>query len=166
MYHSQTHNGINETYNHFQKLAYTPNIKKIITNYINECQICLLSKYERHPYKTPFKGPLIASKTLEHIFLDTFSIENENFLTIIDLFSKYAQAYCIPSRTTISILNKLRHFMSHHNFPDKVTADSAGEFNNGTIKEYFKLHNVEYHITSSMNPTSLSPLERFHSTLK
>jgi len=165
-YHEKTHTGIKETYEHLKKEFWTDKILPIITNYINKCDICLRIKYERRPYNPPFLGPLVAKRPFEHIFLDLFSVEKQSFLTIIDLFSKYAQAYAIDSKDSITIINKLRHYFSHHNIPSKITCDSGNEFNNETLKEFCALFKINLHITTIKNPNSLSPLERLHGTLK
>lgn len=164
-YHNLNHNGINETYLHLKKSIYFPNIKDTITKYINSCDICLKAKYERHPYKVPFEGPMLPTKPLHTLHVDVFHIKAKLFLTIIDPFSKYAQAYLIENQTAITILNKLRHFFSHHNFPKRIVFDSATNFSSNVINEYLKLYRIEKHVTTTANSTSNSPVERLHSTL-
>lgn len=107
-----------------------------------------MSKYERHPIKIQDKGPHIAKRPFEHIFTDVFTIEKTYFLTMIDLF--------FNDKISIGIIKKLRHYFAHHNYPDKVSIDSKID----------KINKIECHLTSVSNPSSLSPVERFHSTLK
>lgn len=164
-YHNETHNGISETCNHLKEQYYWPNMKTIVTNIINQCDECLQSKYERHPYQIQFQGPLVAKRPFDVVHIDTFSFQNSKFLTIIDLFSKYAQAYHIKDSTSITILNKLRHYLAHHNYPRKIVCDEGREFSNNTFKEFCKLHKIELHFTTVNNPSSNSPIERFHSTI-
>lgn len=164
-YHDTNHNGINETYNHLKLKYYWPNMKGSITNIVNSCDICLQTKYERHPYKLKLAGPLLAKRPFDVIHLDTFSFQNSKFLTIIDLFSRYAQGYLLENGTGVAILNKLRHFFAHHNVPNKIVCDEGREFQNRTFNEFCKLHKVELHFTTVNNPSSNSPIERFHSTI-
>lgn len=164
-YHDETHNGITETYNHLRQKYFWPNMKQTITNLINVCDQCLLSKYERHPYKLKFSGPLLAKRPFEVIHIDSFSFLNSKFLTIIDLFSRYAQAYLVKDGTSLSVLNKLRHYFGHHNIPQKIVCDEGREFQNNTFKEFCKMNKIELHYTTVNNPSSNSPIERFHSTI-
>jgi len=140
-------------------------MKEMITTIINKCDTCLRSKYERHPYDVRFQGPLLAKRPFDVIHIDTFSFQGSKFLTIIDLFSRYAQAYKIKDGTGLTVLNKLRHFFGHHNYPRKLVCDEGREFKNRTFEEFCKLHKIELHFTTVNNPNSNSPIERFHSTI-
>lgn len=164
-YHQQNHNGILETYNHLKQKYYWPNLRDSIQSFINKCEICLQNKYERHPYKIAYEGPLLAEKPFKTLHIDLFLFSQCQFLTILDSFSKYAQAYYIQDKNAITILNKLRHYFSHHHTPGKIVADQGKEFDNKLLKEFCQLFNVEIHYTTTGNSTSNSPVERLHSTL-
>lgn len=164
-YHKSNHNGINETYEHMRRKYYWPNMKDFITSIINKCEICLTSKYERNPLKTPFKGPLLPSLPFKTLHADIFSYSKHKFLTIIDPFTKYAQAYYVENTTSINILSKLRHYFAHHNYPKQIVFDQGVEFKNKTVKEFFDLHKIDIHYTCRSNSSSNSPIERLHSTI-
>lgn len=164
-YHDNNHNGIIETYNHLKTRYYWPDMKTRINKIINECEICLQSKYERHPYNVPFSGPLLAKKPFEIVHIDTFSFDKCKFLTIIDLFSKYVQAYYVDDLSAVTVLSKLRHYFAHHNYPNKIVCDEGKEFKNNVFQEYCKLFKINLHYTTNYNASSNSPIERVHSTL-
>ena len=164
-YHKNSHNGITETYNHLKQKYYWPKLRDSITNFINKCEICLQNKYERHPYKIAYEDPLLAEKPFKTIHLDLFQFSNCQFLTIIDSFSKYSQAYYVPDKNAITILSKLRHYFAHHNTPQKIVADRGKEFQNNVFKEFCQLFGIEVHYTTPGNSSSNSPIERLHSTI-
>lgn len=164
-YHDATHNGITETIKHLKLKYYWPNIPDTVTKIVNKCELCLRSKYERTPYKIKFSGPLVAKRPFDVVHIDTFSFLQSKFLTIIDLFSKYAQAYYLKDGTAISMINKLRHYFSHHNKPKKIVCDEGSEFKNKVFQEFCNLHKIHLHYTTVENPSSNSPIERFHSTI-
>jgi hypothetical protein len=167
-YHHESktcHKGINEMTNSLQRNYYWPNMIKDITAYVNNCEICQTAKYERNPPVIKFNLTPTSSKPFEHIHMDTFKILNHSFLTILDSFSRYGQAYCITSLNPINILNSLLTFISHHGLPQKITTDCGGEFKNNVLSDFCKLHKIELHYTTPKNSNSNSPVERFHSTL-
>ena len=164
-YHQKNHNGINETYNKLKEEYYWPKLRESITLIINQCELCLQNKYERNPYKIPYEGPLLSEKPFKTIHIDIFQFQRTLFFTILDSFSKYAQAYHIKDKNAVTILNKLRHFISHHNTPQRIVADNGTEFKNNLFQEFCKLHNIDIHYVTPNNSTSNSPVERLHSTL-
>lgn len=164
-YHDANHNGITETLEQLKSKYYWPAMRKTISNYINKCETCLSSKYERHPYKVPLQGPIITTKPFERIHIDTLIMQGHKFLTLIDHFTKYAQAYSIPDRNATTIVSKLSHYCSHHGFPKEIVCDTASEFTGEVMKDFCKIHNIILHKTTSENPNSNAPVERLHSTL-
>lgn len=88
------------------------------------------------------------------------------FLTIIDVFSRYAQAYKLEAACTATIvLNNLATFISHHGLSQQITCDNGMEFKTSLLLEFCKLHKIKLHFTTPGNSNSNSPVERLHSTL-
>lgn len=164
-YHQTTHTGKNEIYTQLKSKHYWPNLKDTVSKIINKCDLCLQAKYERHPYRSEMQGPLLAKRPFEIIHIDIFTFKNTKFLTIIDLFSRFAQAYHVQDTNSIAILNKLRHFISSHNKPQNITCDQGPEFLNRVFIEFCKLQCINLHFVTPSNHSSNSPIERLHSTL-
>ena len=164
-YHDITHTGIPETEAQLKIQNYWPNMKKIISKIVNNCELCQINKYERNPHVLKFQGPLLAKRPFDTLHIDTFSFNDSKYLTIIDLFSRYAQVYHLRTFNSFSILDKLRHFFAHHNIPRRIVSDEGTEFKNKTYQEFCRLNKIECHYTTVNNPSSNSPIERFHSTL-
>lgn len=158
------HRGILETEKRIKLNYYWPNIKNSVIRVINNCEICQTSKYERHPNKQTFQITPLPEKPFEVVHIDTFTVNQQKFLTIIDVFSKYAQAYPLESVTGISVLNALTVYMSHHGLPISITADQGTEFKNLLLKEFAQLHNIKLHFISVNNPQSNGAIEKFHSS--
>lgn len=159
------HRGIDETEQRIKMRYYWPNLKNSIQSYINECEVCQKSKYERHPIKMEMNITPTASKPFEIIHLDTYTLDKTKFLTIIDSFSKYAQAYPLHSLAATEIAENLITFFSHHGIPSKVIVDNGTEFKNITVTELLQLHKIQIHFCSPNHPQSNGVIERFHSTL-
>lgn len=159
------HKGINEMHKSLTKNYYWPSMINDITCYVNSCEICQTAKYERNPPILQFNITPTASESFEHIHIDTFFILNQKFLTTIDAFSKYGQAYHIDSIIALNTIDKILTYITHHGLPVKITVDRGTEFKNNNLENFCKLHKIELHYTTAKNSNSNSPVERFHSTL-
>lgn len=158
------HRGITETLSRLNKKYYWPNMQLTVQKYINNCDICKVVKYDRKPLKLKYNITPTPHKPFEIIHIDTLKYESQNFLTIIDAFSKYAQVYPLENIQAIEIMKKLLHFFTHHSIPTLIVSDNGSEFNNALITDFFRLHKIDIHFCSPHHPASNGLLERFHST--
>lgn len=159
------HRGIDETEQKIKSKYYWPYLKNSVQTFINDCEICQQSKYERNPIKIKMNITPTATRPFEIVHLDTFTLEQNKFLTIIDTFSKFAQAYVINSLASTEIAENLISFFSHHGVAKYIIVDNGTEFKNSVITELLNLHKIKLHFCSPNHPQSNSPIERFHSTL-
>lgn len=90
-YHKEktNHRGITPTISALQRTFYFENMKKRVTEYINQCEICDKNKYDRQPPKVPVTLTETASAPFDIIHANTYTY----FIAIIDAFSKMVQAY-------------------------------------------------------------------------
>lgn len=159
------HRGINECHLALSHKYYWPKMRDHITKYINECTTCGQAKYDRSPIKQKFNIVPPATKPFEIIHMDLFTVENEKYLTFIDVFSKYGQAYLMRDGTAISILQGLLQFCTHHGFPVTIITDNGTEYANQLFAEFTRLHKINHHKTLAHSPNDNGNIERFHSTL-
>lgn len=135
-----------------------------VRKYINNCEVCLKSKYERNPIKNINKTET-PKNPFEIINLDSFEIERKKFITMIDQFSKYAEAHPVKSISAKEIIKVLEKILNRNPYPSKIVTDAGREFNNESFREFCKANKIKTHFTSIQNPNSNSPIERLHSTL-
>lgn len=159
------HRGINECYLALSRKYYWPKMKEQITKFINDCTICGQAKYDRNPIKQQFQVVPPASKPFELVHLDLLTIQGEKFLTIVDSFSKYSQAYYLRDATAISVVNSFLQFCTHHGIPITIVTDNGPEFVNQLIAEFIKFHKIQHHRVAPHTPNENGIVERFHSTI-
>lgn len=159
------HRGIQETFKHIRRNYHWPNMLLTIQTFINKCDTCLKAKYERNPLRPPLMVTETPTKPLQHLFMDLYSTGGGTFLTIIDNFSKFAQAVPMLGSSSVHVADALLKIFSILGLPLKITTDSDTKFENDVLKEICASHNIEIHFTTPYNPNSNSPIERFHSTI-
>lgn len=159
------HRGILETENRIKQTYYWPGIKTDVSNYINFCDICQVNKYDRNPPKQKLMLTPTPIKPFEIIHIDTFQTQGQKFLTLIDTFSKYAQAYPLISLSGIEVVRSLLTFMTHHGAPTTIVMDNGSELKNSVVQEFLKLHQIHPHYITVNNSQSNGSIERLHSTL-
>lgn len=166
-YHTQSnHRGITESYEHLKRTIFFPNLKVKITLNINQCDICQTEKYERSPEKIKFELTETPKQPLDIVHIDIFFMQKGNpILTIIDKFSRYAQAYELESRNTPHIKEQLMKYFSTFGKPKLIVSDQEKAITTIEIKDYLDSNNIKIHFTSANSSNSNSPVERFHSTL-
>lgn len=159
------HRGINECYSSLSRKYYWPKMREHVTKFINECTICGQAKYDRNPIRQQFNIVPPASKPFEIIHIDLFTVQSEKYVTIIDVFSKYGQAYHLRDGTALSVIQALFQYSTHHGFPLTIISDQGTEFTNQMFAEFTRVHKINHHKTLANAPNDNGNIERFHSTL-
>lgn len=160
-----SHRGIKETLIHLKRNLYWENMDQTVSSIINSCDICKKMKYDRRPLKPEIQLSQTQTKPFQELFIDTFSIDGKQYLTIVDAFSKLGQAFEISSKSAPEIVRALVKFFSVYGVPGRISADPGAEFNNTLLKEMLIFYKIELHIGTAHNPNSMGIVERFHSTI-
>lgn len=159
------HRGITETIKRIKRSYYWPDMQETVSAVINSCDQCRIAKYDRKPIKPVLQLTETQDAPFQELFMDIFSIDSKSYLTIVDAFSKLAQAIEIPSRSTPEVVRALLKYFSFYGIPRKISCDPGTEFNNDLLRELTQLHKITLHITTPNNPNSVGIVERFHSTI-
>lgn len=145
---------------------YNPHLKERITQFINNCEVCNLEKYDRKPPKIPYKITETPSKPREIIHIDVFyTLEKKLFMTAIDKFSKFALAFQINGRNWTEFKSKLLQIISTYGKVNKIIVDNELGFKAIPMQQFLKDENIEIHYTSNSNHTSNADIERLHNTI-
>lgn len=102
---------------------------------------------------------------MEILHSDIYTINKQYILTIIDKFSKFAAAYTLPARNSLSIIKSLKHYISLHGIPQNLITDQGSEFTSTLFHDFCKQFGIKHSTTSYQQTSSNAPVERLHSTL-
>lgn len=164
-YHTEkNHRGIQEIFLELKTIIYFPNLKREIHKFVNNCVICNMCKYDRHPLKAKFCITETPKRSNEIVHVDIWFMDKKTtFLTCIDKLSKHVSIHHLTDKNSLTIVDLLRERFSILGKPGKIVADN--EFNTAYIRNFLDSEEIDYHFTSPNTHTGNSDIERFHSTL-
>lgn len=96
---------------------------ELIQLVINQCEICKEIKYDRNPIKPKFSFTETPSEQNEIVHIDTYVIKGNQFLTVIDSFSKFGAAYPLNDRNHLTIIEQLEDHFSKIGKPKKNNSE-------------------------------------------
>ena len=91
---------------------------------------------------------------------------NEYILTVMDSFTKYAEAIPIRAHTAQIVSRRLvDHVFSRYGVPLRLLSDQGPEFESALMAELCRVYGIEKIRTTSYKPSTNGAVERFHRTL-
>ena len=165
------HLGIKRTRYQLQLRAYWPGWDDDTANYCKRCSEC--AAYHRGaPTK---QGPLQifpVGEPFERVAIDLTgphppSRSGHKFiLTVIDLFSKWAEAIPIRNKEALTVARALMDvFVSRFGVPLQLLTDNGKEFCNSVMSELCRLLGVDKVRTTAYKASTNGAVERLHRTL-
>lgn len=161
--HERAHRGISENEQQIRRAYFFPGMHRRIQRAIAICKICNENKYERKPYNIKISPRPITERPFERVHMDIFQMDGQNFLSLIDSFSKYLQLIPMQTKNLVDVKNAYSKFISTLRPPRLLITDHENTFRSIGFQEYVRSFNttIEYASSSESN----GQIERAHSTV-
>jgi len=165
------HLGFKKSASAVQAWAYWPTWSTDLAMHIKRCRPC--SQYHRGalPRHAEMQTPT-AGEPWERISLDITgphpksSKQNQYILTIVDHFSKWAEAIPLPNHTAPTVARALMvNVISQFGAPLQLLTDRGTEFESELFSNLMQWLGVEKLRTTIFKPSTNGIVERFHRTL-
>ena len=152
-----------------KRLWYWKDIKKDVTNFLQQCVHCQKAKPTK---QQPPIQPIKVSKPRERAQMDiTYlppdSVTGEKYLlVVIDMFTKFIWAKALEKRDAASVYTYLKDNFGDTGF-EIWQSDNGGEFKNHQVKELIEeqFNSVQIH-GASRKPSTQGGVKRVNQTLK
>ncbi len=92
---------------------------------------------------------------------------NRFILTVIDYFSKWAEAYALPNNKAETVAECIiKRWIAHHRIPVRIHSNNAHEFRGHVITQLKKMLSMKGTFTKPYRPQSNGLCERMNQTIE
>ena len=165
------HMGRRRTRFQVQRRAYWPGWTDTVVHVLRKCVQCATYHRGKAPKQTPLR-PFLAGEPWEVISIDITGPHprsrrgHEYILTIVDHFTKWAEAFPIRNHTATTVARILfDNVFSRLGMPVRCLSDQGAEFESRLFQQLCALMGIDKIRTSPYHPSTNAVVERFHRTL-
>ena len=168
------HAGISNTIIAYREKYYFPKMAQLIREWVISCEQCIReSRIDRSLTRPPLQNPnghITAPEDAMQIDLlpelPPFG-GYENFVTAMDVFSRYLFAYPTSNQDANTIAKVLINIKTKHAYlPTTLISDKGTAFMSHVIKEVAGILGITLKHASTKPAQTIGPLERYHMSIK
>ncbi|KAF0146990.1 MAG: hypothetical protein FD187_3129, partial [bacterium] len=168
------HQGAGKLLARIKQHYYWPAMRRDIDLHLKLCPTC--EKFRRAPAGRAELTPIRVAARGELVVMDvvgggpslpTTSLGNKLILTIVDAFTKYAEAIAIPDQTAETLADAFEQcWLMRYGTPMRLLTDQGRAFQSERFLELCSAYRIEKVRTTSYHPQGNGGCERFNRTLK
>ena len=133
-------------------------IKRLVTELTTDCEVC--KKYKRNPPK-PVVGFSLGRTFNETVAIDVGEIQDKKFLVMVDLATRYCQAFWVKDKRPETIIGTLCNgWFAIFGAPANLLSDNGGEFQNEKVRRMTERWNIKVLTTAAHSPWSNGSCEK------
>ncbi|RWS20675.1 hypothetical protein B4U80_08277, partial [Leptotrombidium deliense] len=118
------------------------------------------------PQKVPTHPRIWPQQPWIHVHADIGTIDNSNYLILIDTHSKWMEVHHLQRTTSNFIIGCLRQMCATHGIFEEITTDNGPQFVSVEFEEWCKRNGVRHTTSTPYHPASNGIAERAVQTFK
>ncbi|XP_064486120.1 uncharacterized protein K02A2.6-like [Ornithodoros turicata] len=122
-----------------------PGIGEHIANFVTRCPTCQAHRRSR---AEPLLQTELPPRPWHTVGMDIFYKDKQNYLVIVDYYSKFFELRCLPKTTTADVIMALGPVFACHGIPAVMRTDNGPQFASKEFARYLQRIGV-VHVTSS-----------------
>ena len=158
------HQGIVACKRQARESVYWPGMTLEIEAMIKKCEICLSYSKSNSP------EPLILRPVPDHVWqdvaMDFMRLQNEDYIVMVDYFSKFVEIQKLTSKTATSVVSVLKRTFRTHGIPARLFSDGGPPFDSRVYLEFLREYKIEHRLSSPKYPQSNGMIERTIQTVR
>ncbi|CAL9696274.1 unnamed protein product [Knipowitschia caucasica] len=145
-------------------------MSKDIDKWVSQCVECQKSALTIKQETKPI--PIEVSQPFELVGMDLIGkvvkteAGNEYIAVMIDYFTKWSEAYPLPSKTAADVAQCILKFFYRFGAPKRILTDQGKEFVNELNKELCKMLNIERSLCAPYHPQTNGLVEKHNGTIQ
>ena len=157
------HQGIVKTRALARASVWWPGLSTEINSLIDSCPTCLK---ERRSKITPMIPTPVPDYPWQRVGTDLMDFKGENYLVVIDYFSKYIELGLLKSLTSEEVISHLKSIFARHGIPETVVSDNGTQYSSSKFASFATAYGFTLSTSSPKYPQSNGEAERAVQTLK
>ena len=129
-----------------------------IEHVVRGCAAC--QRHQASLPKEPILNHPIPPRPWHTVAMDLFTWEQNTYLLVADMYSRFPIVRRLTSLTADSIIRHLRAIFDEHGIPDKVVSDNGPQFSATSFAQFAKLYGFRHTTSSPYYPQSNGLIER------
>ena len=157
------HLGISKCRERAKQAVWWPGLSQDIAEMVKSCTICQTHQADHHE---PLRPTSLPDRPWQRLASDLFHWKNQDYLLVIDYFSRYVEIQKLASTESKAIINAMKSMFARHGIPEQLMSDNGPQYACGEFKQFA----VDYQFTSITSsphlPSANGEAERAVRTVK
>ena len=142
----QGHQGITKCLEQIKISVWWPEITRDVKRIVAACEHCQTFKPSQP--KEPLLTTYLLSRPWEKLGIDLCLYGGQNYLVIVDYYSRWIEVLAVKSTTTAACVAKMKNIFARFGFPEEIVSDNGPQFASSEFRSFVESKMIT-HITSS-----------------
>ena len=120
------HMGMVKCKNRAKEVMFWPGMNSQMEDIVSNCPIC--TKHQGSNPKEPMIAHELPERPWQNVATDLFMLDNEQYLIVVDYYSRYFELERMSTTTGSAVINKLKAIFARHGIPEKLISDNGPQF--------------------------------------
>lgn len=157
------HLGIHKCRERARQSVWWPGISQEIAEMVKNCRTCQIHQPER---REPLKPTVLPDRPWQRVATDLFHFKNEDYILVVDYYSRYIEFSRLNSLTSTAVINSLKSIFARHGIPETVMSDNGPCYASQEYRRFATEYCFESLTSSPRYPQANGEAEKCVQTVK
>ena len=158
------HFGIEKTKARARTVVYWMGMNADIAEMISKCNTC--TDFRNKNPKEPLRPTPIPDGPWQLVGSDLFTLNNEDYLVIVDYYSKFFELAKLEDTRSKTIIMHMKSAFARHGIPYEVRSENGPQYTSRDFKDFARKWSFKHTTSSPYNPQGNGLAEKTVQTLK